>query len=284
MVEKEHLNVIKEPMDEINWAEQWKKELMDLPSDNKKKDWNKIAKKFKKWTEKDDYPQRVLNKIETEKDYSVLDVGCGNGIITIPLAKKVSNVTCVDISSEMLDILKENAQKEGIENLTFLKEDLAEISLESVGKHDVIVASRCLNGVHEIGNVLKEFNKIGKYVYLTVWGPNSRKFEDEACKLLKKENPNFPSYIYIYNMLYQMGIAANVEKLEFASNSSYSDIDEALDNYKWKMGDLNPEEEEILKDHLKTILVTREDGRLENPHEQKEWILIWWKSDEESAA
>ena len=45
-----------------------------------------------------------------EKD-TVLDLGCGEGSITLPLAEKVKSVTGVDSSPKMLELLNQRAEK-----------------------------------------------------------------------------------------------------------------------------------------------------------------------------
>jgi len=50
----------------------------------------------------DDYISKMLDRIEVEPNSTVLDIGCGPGTLTIPLAKKVGSVTGLDISAEML--------------------------------------------------------------------------------------------------------------------------------------------------------------------------------------
>lgn len=276
---KDNSHIINDPLHDIDWSYYWKRDLKSLPSSNKSKDWDDISEKFKKWMEKDDYPEKLLKKIKTRPHYSVLDIGCGEGVVTIPLAQKVSKVTCVDLSSGMLNILNQTAQKEDLDNLIPIKQDLMDISLKTLGKHDIVLASRSLNGIMEIKNILEEINKIGRYVYLTLWGPDSREYEKKARAVLNKENPKYPSYIYIYNLLYQMGITANIEKLECDNINTYLNLEEALDRYNWKMGILNKEEEIILKNYLNETLIKKEDGTLENPFEKPDWILIWWKNE-----
>jgi ubiquinone/menaquinone biosynthesis C-methylase UbiE len=270
--------IIEDPLSDINWSHYWKKGLLELPESNGSKDWDNIAPKFKKWMEKDDYPEKLLDKIKTSPNYSVLDIGCGEGVITVPLAKMVSKVTGVDLSSKMLGFLKQRAVKEGVYNLNLIQGDLINISEDSIGKVDVVIASRCLNGIIDIETVLKRINKIGKYVYITLRCSDALKSE-KVFNILNRKYPQYPSYIYVYNLLYQMGITANVEKLECETVNIYENVEEALDRYRWKIGDLNPAEEKIMRGHLNEILIDNGDGTLINPYENPDWILIWWRND-----
>ena len=216
-----------------------------------------IAKKFRKWMEKDDYPKKLLNKIHTEPEYSILDIGCGEGVITIPLAKKVSKVTAIDLSSEMLELLKEKAQKEGLDNIKYIHGDITSINPDIVEKHDIVIASRALNGIRDIETLLKNINEIGKYVYITLKSPEIRKYDVMNDNIFDKKQSNSSSHIYIYNMLYQMGIIANMVKLECKTINTYNNIEEAIDRYKWKIGDINQGKEEILRNNLQNILIKK---------------------------
>lgn len=278
IIKKKQVNNMDDPLNDINWQYYWEKELKNLPSNNKSKDWDNIAKKFEKWMEKDDYPEKVLNKIQTMPQYSVLDIGCGEGVLTIPLAKKVSNVTCVDLSKEMLELLKKKAKNENLDNLNYIQGNFEDIDLNTVGKQDIVIASRSLNGIMNIEGLLKKLNEIGTHIYITLWGPGSRKYEDMARNVLNRENSKYPSYMYVCNILYQMGIIANVEKMECETINTYETIEEAMDRYRWKIGNLD-QDENILRNHLENTLIKNDDGTFKNPYEKPDWILIWWKND-----
>ncbi len=275
---EKHYNNIKDPLNDINWSYYWQKELKELPPSNKSKDWDDIAQKFKKWMKKDDYPKKLLERIKTQPDYSVLDIGCGEGTITLQLAKNVSEVTCIDMSTEMLKLLNQNAEDRGINNLTYLNGDMMDISLDSIGKKDIVIASRCLNGVMEIETILRKINNIGRNVYITLRYSWNDKHENDASKIINREYPKYPSYMYVYNILYKMGITANVEKLCCETLNIYEDIGEVIDRYRWKMGGLTADEELLLSKHFKETLITNEEGYLENHEESSDWILIWWKN------
>lgn len=59
----------------------------------------------------------------------VLDVGCGTGITTLPIAGHAGHVTAVDTSPEMLRRAREKAGQSGVENVEFY---LGDLSLEEL--------------------------------------------------------------------------------------------------------------------------------------------------------
>ena len=265
----------------VDWNGLWNKSLQNLPKKNNPESWNNIASKFNEWMEKDDYPEKLLNRIELDSNDSVLDIGCGNGVITIPLAQKAIKVTAMDISSKMLEILMKNAKDSGLNNINTCNRRIEDVTEEDVGKHDVVVASRSLNGVSDIGKELEKINNIAKKsVYLTLWGADNRRFEREMAQLLGRESHRHPDYIYVYNILHDLGIYANVEMLESNTRNYYSNVEEALDRLRWRIGDLNKDEESILREYLEENMIKTTDGTITYSNGKADWVLIWWKKSE----
>jgi ubiquinone/menaquinone biosynthesis C-methylase UbiE len=265
----------------VDWNGLWNKSLQNLPKKNNPESWDNIASKFNEWMEKDDYPEKLLNRIELDSNDSVLDIGCGNGVITIPLAQKAIKVTAMDISSKMLEILMKNAKDSGLNNINTCNRRIEDVTEEDVGKHDVVVASRSLNGVSDIGKELEKINNIAKKsVYLTLWGADNRRFEREMAQLLGRESHRHPDYIYVYNILHDLGIYANVEMLESNTRNYYSNVEEALDRLRWRIGDLNKDEESILREYLEENMIKTTDGTITYSNGKADWVLIWWKKSE----
>jgi 2-polyprenyl-3-methyl-5-hydroxy-6-metoxy-1,4-benzoquinol methylase len=229
--------------------------------------------------EKDDYPEKLLSRINTKSEYSILDIGCGEGIITIPLAHKVFKVTAFHLSCEMLDLLKEKAQEERLDNIKYIQGDLTDINLETGGKYDIVVASRVLDGVRDIETFIKNINQLGRNIFIKLKSPGIQNNEVINRNIFDEKLSNHSGHIYFYNMLNQMGIIANVEKLQCETINTYDNIEEAMDRYRWRLGNLTQEKEKMLKTHLEKILIKKEDSTLENPYEKPDWILIWWKND-----
>ncbi|MQG01398.1 MAG: class I SAM-dependent methyltransferase [SAR202 cluster bacterium] len=60
----------------------------------------------------DDIPYYV-NQIK-ESDDKVLELGCGTGRVSIPIAENTSNLTALDLSSQMIAVLNKKAVKKGL--------------------------------------------------------------------------------------------------------------------------------------------------------------------------
>jgi 2-polyprenyl-3-methyl-5-hydroxy-6-metoxy-1,4-benzoquinol methylase len=98
----------------IDWNTMWQEELSHSQwKDNasQKELWDGRAGSFGKRINRvmdgeprddDDYVSKMLDGIEVEPNWTVLDIGCGPSTLTIPLAKKAGSVTGLDISPEML--------------------------------------------------------------------------------------------------------------------------------------------------------------------------------------
>lgn len=263
----------------VDWNQLWKEQVEKLP---KKKDlWNSIAPQFNEWMDKDDYPAEFISKIKIEPNDMVLDVGCGNGAITIPLAQKARSVTALDSSTRMLEFLGKKAGHPS--NIQMINKGLEEVDAQEIGYHDVVVASRSLNGIADIQAQLEKLDRIArKYVYITLWGVDNRKFENEMAELLGRESHQNPEYILVYNILYEMGIQANVEFLKSNTRNHYSNMDEALDRIKWRIGDMDEGEKSIIKKHLERVLTRNSDGSLTYTRTNSKWVLIWWEKSHPS--
>ena len=74
----------------------------------------------------------IFNKLQLQPKDKVLDIGCGSGILTIPLSYFVSEITANDDI-----VILENIKKKNIENIYFKDGDFIKIDFEK--KYDKII-------------------------------------------------------------------------------------------------------------------------------------------------
>ena len=262
-----------EDPNELDWTSFWAEKLANKID----KDWDKAAPGFYRRTKKEDYNDALFEKLILDENDTVLDVGCGEGSVTVPLARKVKSVIGLDSSPKMLEYLEKRAKDNDIKNIKTILKPIEEIKYSEIGDVDVVVCSRSLNGIIPIEEVLMELDKIAsKYVFITIFGPENKKIEKDFDRELGIKTEDFPDYNYLFNILFNMGIYANVERFDLNNYREYESIEEAMDNGKFRLDLYSDEEKELLRDYLERIL-TFEDGKYFNIKDKADWVMVWWK-------
>ncbi|MBR4447450.1 class I SAM-dependent methyltransferase [Methanobrevibacter sp.] len=264
---------IENPND-VDWASFWAERLAGKVNKN----WDDAAPGFYKRTKNEDYQTALFDKLILDETDTVLDVGCGEGSVTIPIAKRVKKVIGIDSSPKMLEYLEKRAEDNKISNIETILKPIEEIAYDDIGDVDVVVCSRSLNGIIPIEEVLSELNKIAnKYVFITIFGPENKKLEKDFDKRLGIQTEDFPDYDYFFNILFNMGIYANIERFDLKNYKIYDSIENAMNNGKFRLDLYSDSQKEELVKYLDEVLVKDENGKLFNEKDKADWIMVWWK-------
>lgn len=133
----------------------------------------------------------ILNSIKDRESQIIIDLGCGSGVLTIPLAKRLkkSKILAIDNEKTSLNELAKKLRKYGIRNVKIIKSDarnLLEIKDSSVD----YVVSHWLLGVilkrNDVINILKECFRILRAGGLMVHSESDPRTENIAKELYKK--------------------------------------------------------------------------------------------------
>jgi SAM-dependent methyltransferase len=236
--------------------------------------WDKQAAAFNE-AQMEDLTQKQLSRLLLLPKYTVLDVGAGAGRLTIPIAKCTRQVTALEPAANMMALLKENAQKEHISNIEYVDGSIEELDAAAIGSHDIVLASFSLLMVDVEKVLLKMDAAASKGVYLFV--SVSKWMNEEIQDILYGKgvsSPDLPDYIYIYNILHDAGILANVDIWDFQTQQSYNSLDDAAARFT-HVYRIPADKQAELKVYLTKTLLQDDNGKFWLNRKRKA-AMIWW--------
>ncbi|WP_321347148.1 class I SAM-dependent methyltransferase [uncultured Draconibacterium sp.] len=140
--------------------------------------------------------------LEIKKGDTVIDIACGTGAQLFALADKAKSVTGVDLSASMIRYATNKAQREGINNASFVVGDATDLNIFYQQKFDVAILSMALHqfnpGLEK--TILAEVKKIAeKIVVLDYAVPLPQNYVGVGSKVAEflagiEHNRNFKSY------------------------------------------------------------------------------------------
>ena len=95
-------------------------------------------------------PERLLAQLPLQASDHVLDFGAGTGLLSVPIAPKVAQVTALDMSAAMLQVLDEK----GFANITTLQQD---IFAGLPGHYHAVVSCMAMHHVADTAALLRAF-------------------------------------------------------------------------------------------------------------------------------
>ncbi len=193
--------------------------------------WDRRARNFHRATKEtpgEDPLFLRLREVVTPQT-TVLDVGAGTGRFTLALAPLVKHVTAVEPNAAMLGYLRQDAAEQQLSNISYIPttwqnapDDLAA---------DIVVCSHVLYSIRDVDTFLAKMRKATRqscYVYM-----RATHFDQISSPLWQhfhgmKRFP-MPSYIHALDVMYDMGIYADVEVVDLPSGMRFSSLDTAVE-------------------------------------------------------
>lgn len=241
--------------------------------------WDKRAASFVDHAGKTFYPDNFIKIMKPDPDWTVLDMGCGGGTLALPLASRVKEITAVDFSDKMLELLKAEIQRRDIKNIKTVKASWDdEWVVRNIALYDVAIASRSLSVDDLEAAILKLISAAKKRVYIsTVVGDGP--YDRRIYEAVGRELIPAVDYIYIYNLLYQMGIHANLSFISEETAKTFDDVNAAGDYLMWMLHELTPYEEHKLGLYLHKNMVMKDGKKIFDYRKRFKWAVLWWDKE-----
>lgn len=231
----------------INLDEVWQKEQgwnEDKKSGRKYDDqvelefWRKIAphysEQFNLMRDVPGLKEKVTNFIGDGS--RIIDVGCGTGNFTIPLASKCNEILALDFSPAMLKELSISISKQKMMNIRTVCAKWEEFS--EPYDADYVLAVNSLYRICNMRDSLKRIALYGKKGFLiirTLYRPIMHDMYEDLNLDYKRNN----DYMLIPLMLWDMGIQADVEFLYYNRQKFYKNWEQAETDMIHDLGELS---------------------------------------------
>ncbi len=260
-------------LEPIDFADMYRKHkaITDFKSKSSS-EWDDKSKDMASSTINSPYVNDFISRMALTGDDVVLDIGCGPGALSIPLAKKVKEVIAIDFSAQMLEELKAYAKSEGISNIKTYHIGW-EDDWSILPPVDIAVASRSM----EVSDMEKALLKMSSYAckgcYLTSKVGGS--FVDlEILNAIGKQIKMKPDFWYIPIILYQNGYLPSINYISTSRGSIQSgSADEFVESLRWSLGGLDDMQLEKAKEYYESIIT--QEGR--HP-KAVQWAFISWET------
>ena len=233
------------------------------------KEANAVNENMTQWAE---LTKKQLKNLPLSPEFTVLDVGAGTGRMTLPMAKRTKYVTALEPSEKMLATLRDNARKRHVFNIHYVNESLEELEVATC--YDLVVASFSLFML-DIKAALMKMNALasrGAYLFLSA----SPWLDEGIQKAIQGNSSVWSDFIFIYNILYDAGIFANVDICDYELKQSYVDLEDAVlrlsQTYRIPF-----ENKDKLREYLRENLI-EEKGKFWYNRKRKA-ATIWWTTN-----
>ena len=153
---------------------------------------------YNRQTQDAEHLERILSFINVRGGMRILDLGCGRGYLTFPIAEGNPDceVTGLDIVSDAIDANRSRAREVELDNLTFVNYDGIDFPFEA-GTFDLVVTRYSLHHFPDIEHSIGEVSRVlkgGGSLFISDPCPNDcdkDRFVDDYMRLKKDGHIKF---------------------------------------------------------------------------------------------
>lgn len=235
--------------------------------------WKDLAPKYDDRQTLYDYAPETFEKLLNiiGKNKTVIEIGCGTGKFTLPMAKYSKKILAIDFSEHMLSVIKGKIQNNDISNIVTKQGKWEDVNINDV---DAVFNINAIYRMWNIKDALLKMNAKAKETVVLVWTLQRSKFDSVFMQMGISGVKTNSDYIYIQNILYDLGIDANIEFLKITKPIVYQSKEGIYKDLKKDAQDLNLDYE-IFSDILDRNIIKKNNCYIYNA--KLKVAFIHWK-------
>lgn len=224
----------------VDWGAAWKSHEAQRSKPGSVEHWSRRAPSYARHSGKSDYSDEFLRRAAIEPGETVLDFGCGTGILAIPLARQGCRVVACDFSPGMLQELGRAAEEAGVSDrieahLLSWEDDWAAQGV-GPGCADVAIASRSIATADLEAALAKLDAAARRRACVTVAAGRSPRRDERAYEAVGRTRNWTADYAYCMNVLFSHGIFPELSYIVSKSRPAFADKAEAAAELADMMG------------------------------------------------
>lgn len=241
--------------------------------------WDRRARGFHRATREsassDPFYLRVREQLTPHT--SVLDVGAGTGRFSLALAPHARLVTALEPNVSMLNYLRQEKEARHLGNLEIVQSSWEEAPADL--RADIVICSHVLYPILDIVPFLHKLHAACKqtcYIYLRatqidmLTAPLWHHFHGD-------ERRQAPGYIHALDVLYELGIYADVEVVTAPFTLKYPSLKDAEDELVEQLIlEDSPQMRHELQALLENWLIEGDDHTWHSPPQNFISAILWW--------
>lgn len=271
---------------DIDWEQAWHDYQDARTRPGGVEHWDKRAASYGSHSGSGEYERTFIERAGIRPGETVLDMGCGVGLLAIPLAQMGCHVVCADFSARMLEELDRKARQAGVRDLIESRRLAWDDDWVAAGilpnSVDVAISSRSMATYHLTDAMTKLDDVARRRVCATVASGRSPMRDERAFEAVGRTRGVVSDYVFVINILLAHGIYPEVSYVITHSLPGFASHEDAFARLSGMLGD---DLSDVERDRLHRFLdehyyenPAADEGRTFESDAEREvrWAFVAW--------